>query len=298
MEDFLHDTKNLVGAFAQHHSFDPSSVMVEEGDAIVHAVTCHQSICTGYANLPAAVLEQDTAVGLLWQIYERCTERIFSAIVAMVTRCPVGSEILSRSSIEAAATLRYILISRNSNLASFLSNHIRETERHQRKWQAAIQDLHEHDQGIHIAARDHRQQSTVVLARFVEVIRSSLVGAHEVPAWPSIADRFRAIDENISYRTAYARLCAEPHLDAEETLRFFVGKTTDRATFEALAKETVAFSRFMLFEAVRWYASAGHAYATAYGMEEAIEACSTAEHAMTQQAIAISGAAGAIPRTN
>jgi hypothetical protein len=59
-------------------------------------------------------------------------------------------------------------------------------------------------------------------------------------SWPSsIESRFRALNDAIGYRTFYARMSAEVHWDAEETLRHFVGKLQDPEIFETMALETV-----------------------------------------------------------
>jgi hypothetical protein len=42
-------------------------------------------------------------------------------------------------------------------------------------------------------------------------------------SWPaSIEHRFKALNDALGYRTFYARMSAEVHGDAEETLRYFV----------------------------------------------------------------------------
>ena len=106
-------------AFAQLHSFNGVDLLLEERDAIRCVVDCHNAINEGFANLPSAVLEQDMAVGLIWQLYERCTEQIHRALVAITTSCAAASEIVARATLEATVTIRYILGDRNLRRSCF-----------------------------------------------------------------------------------------------------------------------------------------------------------------------------------
>src|SRR4051812_7813464 len=121
-------THDATAAFARDHVFDTRALAVEERDAIRCVVDCHKAVNDGYVRLPQAVLEQDPGVGLLWQLYERCTEQVQGALVAMATACPTSSEVLARVSLEATVTVRYILGDRNPRLASYLVDHVVQTE--------------------------------------------------------------------------------------------------------------------------------------------------------------------------
>jgi len=288
-------TQETVEAFAMNHGFDLSRVMPEEAIAIEQAVACHHAIQRGYASLTSHVLESDMAVGILWQLLERCAERLYAAILAMVTDCAAGSEIVSRATIEACATLRFILLDKNPHLASFLNHYGHDAERQQQQWRRAAEGLTADDRAVHIVACDYRRRATDKLNALTAQINDALIGKDIAPAWPNIAERFARIGEAISYRTVYARLCAEPHLDAEETLRYFLGKISGSGTFDLISAETVAFSRFMLAEATRWYAGASANYAETYGMNDAVSVCQSAEQSMTRLAIKFSLSIGSVP---
>lgn len=279
-------------AFANCHFFDASELPEEELDAIRCMVSCHNAIAEGYAHLPTNILEEDPAVGPIWQLYERCYERICGAIVAFATACVAASEIVARASIEASTTFRYILQDRNPRLASFLRNHVEQAEKQLKQWRKAAEGLQGNEKAIHIAACEHRRQGITVMNTMVEEINSWIVRSAPVPVWPSIAARFEALGEAIQYRTFYTRLCAEPHFDAEETLRYFIGTTSSRERSEAMAIETVMFSRFMLAEAVRVFAKAGIDFAIAYQMNRAAKTCGAAEHLMSQHTWSLSSNVG------
>jgi hypothetical protein len=281
-------------AFARDHAFDLHALPAEERDAIRCVVDCHNAVNEGYARLPEAVLEQDAAVGLLWQLYERCTEQVQGALVAMATACPASSEVLARVSLEATVAIRYILGDRNSRMASYLMDHVVQAERQERQWRKAAEQLQGEEKSVYLAACDYRMQGIEAMKSVVGMLAAQLVSSGSVPSWPNIGSRFEAIGDNLAYRTFYARLCTATHFDAEETLRYVIGKATGPEMLERIAVETVMFSRFMLAEAVRAYAEAGKEYARSYSMEKAIETCESAESLMRFHSLSLSRHVGGI----
>lgn len=287
-------TSDATAAFVSDPAFDTSALLVEERDAIRCVIDCHNAVNEGYAHLSQAVLEQDAGVGLLWQLYERCTEQVQGALVAMATACPASSEVLTRVSLEATVTIRYILGDRNPRLASYLQDHVVQSERQVRQWRKAAEQLQGQERSIYFAACDYRMRGIAAMKSVVGMLIAQLAPAGGVPSWPNIASRFEAIGDGLIYRTFYARLCMETHFDAEETLRNFIGKTTSPEIFEKIAVETAMFSRFMLAEAVRAYAETGKEYATSYAMGATIKTCRSAEDLMRCHSLNLSRHVGGI----
>ena len=143
--------------------------------------------------------------------------------------------------IEATVTIRYILRDRNGHLASFLQNHVKEAERQEKEWRKDAEQLEESAKATHLDACEYRRQGIAAIKQYVDMINSRLVPSAIVPAWPNISLRFRAIGEGIEYRTVYARLCAEPHFDAEEMLRYFIETVNGAEYLERMGVETVCF---------------------------------------------------------
>jgi hypothetical protein len=94
----------------------------------------------------------------------------------------------------------------------------------------------------------------------------------------------RAIGCGIEYRTLYSRLSSETHADAEETLRYFVGKThADPIIFEAMALETIMFTRFLIYNAIVFFIKACGAYVISYSLEDTLPQMKNAlDNAMTK----------------
>jgi hypothetical protein len=285
---------DAIAAFARDHAFDIHALEVEERDAILSVIDCHDAVNEGYAHLPQAVLEQDAGVGLLWQLYERCAEQVQGSLVAMATACPASSEVLARASLEATVTIRYILGDRNPRLASYLLDHVVRAEHQERQWRKVAGQLQGEEKSIHLAACDYRMKGIVAMKSFVDILTAQLVPSGGIPSWPDINSRFKIIGDSLSYRTFYARLCTATHFDAEETLRYVIGKTSSPEIFEKIAVETVMFSRLALAEAVRAYAETGKEYSTSYSMGAAIETCRSAEGRMRLHSLNLSQHVGGI----
>jgi hypothetical protein len=285
-----------IAAFAEGHSFDAAALMTEERDAIHCTLDCHSAVNEGYTCLPKVVLERDPSVGLLWQLYERCTEHIHGALVAMATACAASSEVLSRSSLEAAITVRYILGDRNPRLASFLQNHVKQSERQELQWRKKVEEqLQGREKSIHLDACDYRRQGIYAMKSLVDLLNTQLVPSGSIPSWPSVAERFEAIGDSVGYRTLYARLCTEVHFEAEGTLRYFLGVTSTPEILEKLSIETVMFSRFLLAVAVQKYVETGREFATTFKMTAAIKTCRKAERRLGRHIFNLSRHVGAAP---
>jgi hypothetical protein len=66
-------------------------------------------------------------------------------------------------------------------------------------------------------------------------------------------------------------MSAETHGDAEETLRYLVGKTlADTVQFEAMALETIMFTRFLVYYAITMFIKACGAYVIAFSLPETL----------------------------
>lgn len=282
-----------LNVFLDEHGLRAKSVAPYERDGILNAIACHAAVQRDYAALPGPTLEADPAVGVLWQLYERCFERVEGALVAMVGAAAAASEIISRAAIEASATFQFLLLAPREHLAAFFANHLRETERQIRQWKVAALHLPSAAQALHLEACEYRGRASNVLGQLVAQINSELLGPQNPPDWPNIVGRFDAIGDQVGYRTFYARLCSEPHLDAEETLRFIFGRVSGQDVFERMAAETIAFSRLALAEAVRRYATAGLSFAKAYQLREATTVCVQAERSMSACVCALSTHVGA-----
>jgi hypothetical protein len=90
--------------------------------------------------------------------------------------------------------------------------------------------------------------------------------------WPrTIEQRFKELGDPLGYRTIYARMSSEVHGDAEETLRYLIGKLGSPELFETMALETVWTTRLYVHYAVSWFLRASITYALRYRMTDAAD---------------------------
>lgn len=91
-------------------------------------------------------------------------------------------------------------------------------------------------------------------------------------AWPhKIADRFRLLGFETSYRTVYAAMSSQTHNDAEDLLNlFYIAGSERNELLNKLEMETINFSRLLMYEGVRYYLEAIHRYAVCFGLDDTI----------------------------
>ena len=178
-----------------------------------------------------------------------------------------SAEVIARAAFENSVNIIYILSGdRTRRLAGYFDHYLSQTDRQVAQWRRQIKDLPFPDQKTHTEAASSRH----TVNDYFKTLVGKLLGASREP-WPPTAQRFEQIGLAIDYRTFYSRLSAEVHADAEETLRYFFGKThPDPAIFEAMAIETVMFSRFLLYSAITVFIKACIAYARSYSLPDTL----------------------------
>lgn len=103
-------------------------------------------------------------------------------------------------------------------------------------------------------------------------------------SWPNVAARFEAIGDAVGYRTVYSRMSSLVHSDAEETIRYFMGRICDDDNLlEQMSLETIWFCKFMLYFAVEYFLRASSAYARCYGMKKELLALDRGPGAIGQE---------------
>src|SRR5205807_4800080 len=117
------------------------------------------------------------------------------------------------------------------------------------------QHLSEPERAEHASAIKHRRSGIAAINQFLTKLRTEV--AQSTPgilneSWPStVAARFDKIGDSAGYRTIYSRMSSQIHSDAEETIRYFMGRTLgDEKVLGRMSMETIWFSKFMVYIAV------------------------------------------------
>ena len=90
-------------------------------------------------------------------------------------------------------------------------------------------------------------------------------------AWPkTIADRFKLLGFETSYRTVYAAMSSQTHNDAEDLLNYFILVSSgNKELLERGGIDTVNFSRLLMYIGVHYYIETTHRYAKSFGLDDA-----------------------------
>lgn len=256
-DDFVRD-------FASRHQLPSTGLIENEANAIAATATALQLINQSYAEQSDAQLS-DPTVGILLNVLHRNFEHTEAAIVAFVCGCGSSAEVVARTSVESSVNLLYILAGdRVGRLRAYFDHYLRSTDAQVAKWRASLDELAEHPE-IHLSAIHRRLEANAYLRRVVD---ASFPAAGEL--WPRTVDRrFSAIGEAVGYRTLYARMSAEVHGDAEETLRYFVAKSLgDETLITSMALETVWTTRLYIYYAATLFLKVALAYAGAFSFPD------------------------------
>jgi hypothetical protein len=284
--------QTAVKHFADDHFLKSSPVLLEEAVAIESAAAALDAVNRAYAGLDHVALA-DPAIGLLLNLLHRNIEHVEGAIAACATGFGASAEVVARAAVETSINITYILSGRPQNrgtrLRAYFQHYLRETKRQVSLWRKQIEDLTPAERQIHIQASQQRQD---VLNSLQDLV-VQLLGSEETK-WPTAAQRFEEIGRALDYRTLYVRLSAETHADAEETLRYLVGKLqNDPALLDQMALETVMFSRFLVYSAAAIFIDACYAYATSYSLSEALPRIKMAQESVIRKISEISHHVGA-----
>ncbi|MGT2502685.1 DUF5677 domain-containing protein [Bradyrhizobium guangxiense] len=256
----------MLSDFAARHGLGLGAVVEREKLAIHAAVMANASVTAAYSKLSDAELS-DPAVGLLLNMLHRSCELAEAAIVAFVTGSGSASEVVSRACVESSANIAFILAGNTTGrLLAYFDHYFRSVDRQVKAWRKESSALSGADAQIHDASAARRQKANDTLRDFV----NQAFGTQHLEQWPSsIEKRFSELGQGLAYRTFYARMSSEAHGDAEETIRYFVGRLQSQEVFEAMALETVWNSRLFLYYAVASFLDASLLYCRRYSLSKA-----------------------------
>lgn len=228
----------------------------------------------------------DPSVGLLLNLLHRNFEHVEAAITAFVSGCGPSAEVVARASVESSVNILYILAGEPvARLRAYFDCHLEEVDAQVRKWKAQLTELNENEAAMHQAAADQRLAASAEVRRVVDGVFGS---ARE--RWAkSINERFKCIGESLGYRTFYARMSSEAHGDAEETLRYFIGRMqSDETVLDAMALETVWTTRLYIYYAVSFFLRASLMYARTYALSKIENQLKSEIGAVERELVAIS----------
>jgi hypothetical protein len=275
--------------FAERHHLTLTDVVRGEKVGITSISAALLLVNQGYARLDDGALS-DPSVGLVLNLLHRNFEHAEAAILALVTGSGSSAEVVARASVESSVNILYILAGDPvARLRAYFDYYLESVDAQVLKWKAQLTELNENEAAIHQAALDRRVAANAHVRRVVDGVFGS---ARE--RWAkNINERFKCIGESLGYRTFYARMSSEAHGDAEETLRYFIGRISDETVLEAMALETVWATRFYIYYAVSFFLRASLTYARNYALSKVESQLKSELAAVQRELVEISEHVGA-----
>lgn len=205
---------------------------------------------------------EDPTGGLLIRLLERTYNTAAGSLVLISHGHLREAEVLSRSVLESAATISYIVReSPQEGLARFFSAYVNQERQQNRKWKNDLEDSPPEIQLDHRLRIDRKNEALDAYAKIIDDLISHFgIRMAKTNTWPTLVDRFTALDRRLEYRTVYAAMCSQAHHDAEDILNNFMANChpdSDRLAAR-MEREADTFSIFMMLFGLRWFLEAIH----------------------------------------
>jgi hypothetical protein len=233
---------------------------------------------------PSRLAESENPVdGLLITLLHRLHDTVSGALALLAIGRFQQAEILSRTVMESALSLQYILSKDTGfRLAEYFLGYVKVEREQNQKWLKTIEGSPKELRDEHQCLIKEKDEALVGYELFIDHFRVSLAeGSHQPKAWPSTYDICVALGKAVDYRTVYMAMCSQAHHDAEDILNaFMVGSSPDYDTrSKRLECETANFSIFMLLCSLRYYIECFDQMALRYGFHS-VEMQSSRSHAL------------------
>ena len=278
----------LCDEFIRRHDILTTQMVRHELNAIYWTTRTKLEIDNDLNNHIEELDHLDPLWGLLRSMLDRTFDYVEGSIVAYVTGSTASSEIISRTAIESAINLLFILVDdrRGNRLTQYLAYYFENEQREIDKWVKATSNLTGEAQKAHQLATTEKRER---ISKLQEITDSSLLQVSLpttktlVTKWPNISERFNLLGREVDYRTIYAALCSQTHSDAEDLLNYFFATASgNQQLIDKAAVNTVNFSHFMLYYAVEYYVMVAGSYAIRFELTKALEALNSRQRVISQ----------------
>ena len=263
------DSKSsLCKKFAATHEISPHRITGHEIEAVYWLEFSRTAIAHS-VNQSIERLTNEPTWGLLQAMLDRVYGYAAASLILYVVGRPFSGEVVARTTVEAAINVLYILNgNRVERLWQYFSSYIATERRQNRLWLDAISGYSDEDKQIHLSAIARKERA---LSGSEQILRGAFQQMGFTPnsdaSWPNLFDRFRVLGKATSYRTVYAAMCSQSHNDAEDLINKFIIHSVGTAEMqEALASETLNFSRMLVYFGLKYYLEASLIYTIAFDL--------------------------------
>jgi len=283
------DRNTLCTEFLQRHGILSTPLVQRELSAIYWAVRTKLEVDHDLVDRVKTLNQADPVWALLRSMLDRTFEYAEGAICAYVTGSTAASEIISRTVIESAINLLFVLVdSRDgSHFTQYLSHYFSNEEKEIDRWLNLIGDLDSDTKRVHQLKAIQKRTTLISLKKYIDQALAELklpTTEQAAKKWPNIAERFKFLGLELDYRTVYAALCSQTHNDAEDLLNYFiVASLGDQKLLDKMGLETVNFSRLMMYTGIKYYISAAGGYAVRFELNDALNGISQGRNVILKE---------------
>ncbi len=266
------NSDSLLDDFTKRHDILLTGLVQREIPAIywtVHTKNVVDSALSSHAD----DLMVEPTWGLLRVMLDRTFEHAEASIIAFITGSPASAEVIARTVMESAINVMCIFEGdRIERLFQYFSHYINQERRELERWKSLLMKMDEKEAVIHRRHIDKKEQALDKLDEFVSNAKNQIGIKNDSGAWnDKIADRFKLLGFETSYRTVYAAMSSQAHNDAEDLLNYFIFVSSgNKELLERGGIEAVNFSRLLMYEGVHYYLEALHRYAICFGLDDSI----------------------------
>lgn len=224
----------------------------------------------------------DYAGDWVWELSQamlyRTCEYVASALVLFLSHQFPSVEIVSRTAIESAINLMYVLETDKplERFMRYFSVYVQGERRQNRLWKKSIEALSQDEKAFQIKHVAEKDKALDNYEEFLKLLSFSAGISYEGNAkWPNLSDRFKAIGKEVDYRTVYASLCSQAHSDAEDllnrTMAYSLEYSTGRTGLgKQVALEAINFSLKSIYGGLQYYIEAGKRLAEHFSLSDVI----------------------------
>lgn len=265
------DSDEILDDFIKNHCILLTDLVQQEIPAIYWTVRARREINSALSSRVDELIAEPTWA-LLRSMLDRVFEHVEGSIIAFVTGSPASAEVIARTVVESSLNVMYILNDdRINRLIQYFLHYIKQERRKLKMWSDLAIKMDKNEAHIHNLSIEHKRQVLDEIETFVNNAIEQIGIKNTNGAWPkTIADRFKRLGFETSYRTVYAAMSSQTHNDAEDLLNYFILVSSgNKELLERGGIDTVNFSRLLMYIGVHYYIEATHRYAKSFGLDDA-----------------------------
>jgi hypothetical protein len=265
------DSDSLLDDFTKRHDILLTDLVRHEIPAIYWTVHT-KNVVDSALNSRAEALIAEPTWGLLRVMLDRTFEHAEASIIAFITGSPASAVVIARTVMESAINVMCIFEGdRIERLFQYFSHYINHERKELERWKNILIKMDEKEAVIHRQHINKKKQVLDKLDEFVSNAKNQIGIKNNCGKWhDTIADRFRLLGFETSYRTVYAAMSSQTHNDAEDLLNYFIFVSSgNKELLERGGIEAVNFSRLLMYEGVRYYLEALHRYVICFDLDDA-----------------------------